>query len=200
MTDLHRTAHHEAAHGVLAADFGLSVHALSIRPGRSYAGVTELTNPPELLDIGKQIDGRHPLDGLPPEATHHGLRMIVQMLAGDAAADFAAPVTGRVADPLDALDRPMIEPRPPTERVRVAEALQLDNGHDDLAIATEAAYRLVGYETTGPLLRWLRAEARRVVSDRWPLITSVADALLRHQVLDADAFGRIYQPPKEHPR
>jgi hypothetical protein len=46
-------------------------------------------------------------------------------------------------------------------------------------------------------LRYLRAEARRVCAERWPVIESVACALLAAEVLDADAFGRIYTPPTE---
>ena len=201
MSDTLRNAYHEAGHAVLGTDHGRRVHRISLRTAEAHAGITQWEpDPPEMRVLLGALDGRHPLDGLMPDAFRFACRRMVETLAGKAAAELAVPTIGRQPEPLEE----RLPRRPPpasasvTPRLQAAEAAEPDpRRHDDDEIALDMAMALVGYPTTGPLLGWMRAEARRACSERWPVIESVASALLAAETLDAEGFGAIYQPPNE---
>lgn len=198
-----RNAYHEAAHCVLGMDAGRRVHRVSLLPGASYAAVTLWEpDPPELVARLHQIDGRHPLDGLEPDAFRSACRWMVETLAGDAAAEIIAPLTGYLPTrelPTEAELRTPLEPAAPSERLEAA-AVEPPDGerHDDEKIAEKIAFNLVGYQTIGPLLGWMRAEARRACVDRWAVIEAVAGALLAAETLDGAAVESIHRSEGRH--
>lgn len=204
--DLLRLAAHEAAHAVLGMDHGRRVHRVTVRPGASY-GAAVLWEPDsvERAVLTRELNtGRHPLNGLWPEAFRHGCRWVVEILAGDAAAEIVAPTTGYVPDrplsPIEALraaTRPAPAPAPHSARLEAFETQPRDDErHDDEKHAERIAFAFVGYQTIGPFLGWMRAESRRACADRWPVIESVASALLAAETLDGPAVEALYNPAR----
>lgn len=197
-----RNAHHEAAHVVLGMDNGRRVHRVTLTPGAAYTAVTLWEDdPPELQVWSRELwtGGHRALNGMWPQAMKHGCRWLVEVLGGDAAADIVAPRTGYQPAPTIRLPETLptgIATADPSPRLQAAAARpRTDQRHDDDAVAGEIAYRMVALPTIGPFLNWMRAEARRACAERWPVIESVASALLAAETLDGDALEALYTPP-----
>jgi hypothetical protein len=204
MTDadeLQRKSIHESAHAWAGLRFGYPPTVVSIRPGASHGGVTLFERSAD-QHLSKLIDGRHPLDGLDPAARRFADQRMVSVVIGDeAAALLGPPVTGRIPDRPETLPRRKSAevvpadgaglPRRPLspERRDLLDASDATDSLDDVELAWEMAYKLVG-ELANPYLVWIRAEARRLARDNARPIHALAAALRASEVLDgADAVA-----------
>jgi hypothetical protein len=189
-----RLSIHEAAHAWAGWRFGRPPAVVSIRLGAAHMGIT-ISDRAADHHLSTLIDGRHPLDGLDPNARLFADRQMVYVLIGDQAADLLGPPrSGRLPDPLEA--RPAwrwneagTERLSPERRERLAVAEARPDGMIDDEIAFEMAFRLVG-ELANVYLIWPRAEARRLARDHARPIHALAAALRASEVLDgADAIA-----------
>jgi len=188
MTDADRMhiSLHEAAHAWAGWRFGRPPAVVSIRPGSAHLGIAIFDRSAD-HDLSKLIDGRHPLDGLDPEARRFADRRLVIALIGEEAVDLLVPQTGRLPDRVPPTR--VATPLSPERHARLAETEADDDPwHDDEA-AFEMAFRLVG-ELANAYLVWPRAEARRLARDHARAIHALAAALRASEVLDgADAVA-----------
>jgi hypothetical protein len=191
-----RPSDHAGGHALASWAFGFGVGAVSIRPGRAHLGV--------MLGDGSArniILGGHPLDGLDPGERQLADRALVQILAGDEAADLFMPRTGRQPDPpgyigdiratLDAVAPPggSSTPLEPAMAARLEAAEADENPLDDYTRAQDLAYRVVG-PTWALYVAWARGEARILARDHAAAIHALAAALRASEVLDgADAVA-----------
>ena len=205
--DLRRIAAHAAAHATLYRDSGRRIETVSIRPGAAHSGITLLApmSPEMRVLADAATSGRHPLDGLMPEASRFALRHITAVLAGKVAEEIAAPTLGRQPTPPEhpepTIEELAAEPvRVPSPALLASEDVTEEETHSDDDIAFELAFQLVGLQAR-PLLTWLTAEALATVVRRWSVIEQVMSTLLvAPHFLDAAAFAAVYHPPKENPQ
>ena len=185
-----RLSPHEAGHAFAQWTFGRPIVAVSIRPGRSHAGIT-LVARGEDDHLRSRLDGSWVLDGLDPEARRFADRCIVMVLAGREAEDaLGPPRTGYLPElpvhEAPAVPGPLALDSPAAVSLLEAEAHEVEPDaalHDDEAVAFEMAYRLVGM-TANAYLGWCRAEARRLMVDHAGPIHALAAALRASQALD----------------
>ncbi len=195
-----RTAIHEAGHlaGILAVP-GWEPGAISIAPGRSHLGVTRIGRARDAT-LSRELDGRHPLGGLPAEARLFADRMLVYVTMGNEAADLLGPrpASGRTLLPPD---RPAVvrSPLDARERAALDDAEAATGGLDDDSRAWSMAFLLAGREAN-QYLAWVRAYARRLAAENEPGILAVVGVLLHDSpVLSGPEAASIFRAARERP-
>lgn len=188
-----RLAIHESAHGLAMWLFGWPIAAISLRPGASHLAIT-LGVPGTNQHLIDRLDGRHPLDGLDPEARQYADRALVHALIGEAAVEALAPQVGRLPNRADyvaaATAAPAVELNPEAQdRLDAAEADP--SGMTDEARAFEMAFRLVGL-TAGAYVAWARLEAGRIARDHAAGIYALAGDLVAREAIDGHQVVAIF--------
>lgn len=179
--DRRRIALHEAGHAVACVVFGTPLEYVSIRPGRTFGGVT-VGVPREVPDAPGRATWLDPAIRVDLE------RRVIASLAGDLAERLDPTAGPRPVDETEV--RAALEALGP----RVVELIEREQRDDpvlsDAAAAWYLAERLAG-DGARHYVEWLRVEANELVLRYAAAIGRVAEALERREVLDGPAVAAL---------
>ena len=202
-----RTAHHEAAHAVVAELLGIRVDVVSIRPAEHHRGVTihaAYGTDDEVTEIvarrhGKSLLARWcsvPYPLFDPDERRHAESRIMVSLAGRMGELLAPdPLTGYRDETADVdQERAIVA----AVELTAEQGAWLDDAEQrvicpDEDTAFETAWWNTGKEAAGALVNYLTWETRRLMfSDLVRrLLPLVVDQLLTHEVISGETVREI---------
>ena len=170
VTELHRTCLHETGHVLMARAFGWDIGALTVTPGRRWAGCADLQPVRFDLDIVAAIDTTGPVPAWPEEIRRRLEGDVMVLLAGETAEKVLTPATeGRHPDTAAETAAATLATLPPVSDDDKAWALttvdNLANTSDEAKITrTLAAMFGSDLASANAFLNYSEAQCRRFVT------------------------------------